>query len=121
MCYFLGMLHAGIGSTHVNALLTSMNLPPVGVNSFKAREREIGPAIESVAKNSCEKALEAEKMCPLIEDGNTETIKIAASYNMGWQKRGKAHKALQVVTLYSGHGHSMKKIRSELILLLTSG
>jgi len=28
------------GPTHVNALLTSINLPPVGQNTLKARERE---------------------------------------------------------------------------------
>ena len=75
------MLHAGIGPTHVNALLTSINLPPVGQNTLKAREREIGPAIESVAKKSCEEAIECER-------------KLGASYDMGWQKRGKGHNSL---------------------------
>lgn len=65
------MLHAGIGPTHVNALLTSINLPPVGQNTLKAREREVGPAIEWVAKKSCAEAIEAEKRCWI--DGQQES------------------------------------------------
>ena len=48
------MLHAGIGPSHVNSLLTSINLPAVAENTLKAREREIGPVIEKVAKESCD-------------------------------------------------------------------
>ena len=52
------MLHAGIGVTHVNALLTSRNLPAVGQNTLKATEREVGSAIEAVARNSCLEGLQ---------------------------------------------------------------
>ena len=55
------MLHAGIGPSHVNSLLTSINLPAVAENTLKAREREIGPVIEKVAQESCETALQVEK------------------------------------------------------------
>ena len=44
-------------------MLTSINLPPVGQNTLKAREREVGPVIEAVAKKSCTAAIEAEKRC----------------------------------------------------------
>lgn len=88
----LGMLHAGIGPSHVNALLTSINIPSVGQNTFKAREREVGPAIEEVAKASCEEAMEAEKECWRRE--TEEVVSIGASYDMGWQKRGKGHNSL---------------------------
>lgn len=87
-----GMLHAGIGPTHVNALLSSINLPPVGKNTLEARKREISPAIDSVAKNSCEEAIEFEKRFWWSEENTgAETINIGASYDMGWQKRGKGH------------------------------
>ena len=56
-----GMLHAGRGATHVNALLTSINLPAVHENTLKARKREIGPALEKIAKRSCKNAIEKEK------------------------------------------------------------
>lgn len=89
------MLHAGIGPPHVNALFTSINLPPVSKNILKVREREIGPAIESVAKKSCEEAIEIEKrFWSSEENSGAETINIGVSYDMGWQKRGKGHNSL---------------------------
>lgn len=87
------MLHAGIGPSHVNSLLTSINLPAVAENTLKAREREIGPVIEKVAKESCETALQVEKtkwISAGASDGS-ETVGIGASYDAGWQKRGKGH------------------------------
>ncbi|XP_044166167.1 uncharacterized protein LOC122950140 [Acropora millepora] len=89
-----GMLHAGIGATHVNALLTSINLPAVHENTLKAREREIGPALEKIAKRSCKNAIEKEKSQWLIESSSKESpekVGIGASYDTGWQKRGKGH------------------------------
>ena len=93
------MLHAGIGPTHVNSLLTSINLPAVSENTLKAREREIGPVIERVAKESCGKALEVEKSQWMDESFNSakasnEGVGIGASYDGGWQKRGKGHNSL---------------------------
>ncbi|XP_044167665.1 uncharacterized protein LOC114976984 [Acropora millepora] len=89
-----GMLHAGIGATHVNALLTSVNLPAVHENTLKAREREIGPALEKIAKRSCKNAIEKEKSQWLKESSSKESpekVGIGASYDTGWQKRGKGH------------------------------
>ena len=57
---YLGMLHAGIGPSHVNALLTSVNIPSVSQSTFKSRELEVGPVNAEVAKASCEKAMEGE-------------------------------------------------------------
>ena len=95
----IGMLHAGIGPSHVNSLLTSINLPAVAENTFKAREREIGPVIERLAKESCGKALEVEKSKWINESLNNgkasdEGIGIGASFDAGWQKRGKGHNSL---------------------------
>lgn len=88
------MLHAGIGPTHVNALLTSLNLPAVNEKTMKSREREVGPAIETIAKKSCEEALKAEK--DFWKKGETEedVVNIGVSFDMGWQKRGKGHNSL---------------------------
>ena len=87
------MPHAGIGPTHVNALLTLINLSPLGQNTLNAREKEVGPVIEAVAKKSCAEAIEAEKRCWIYGQQESElgSIKIGASYDMGWQKRGKGH------------------------------
>ena len=87
------MPHAGIGPTHVNALLTLINLSPLGQNTLNAREKEVGPVIEAVAKKLCAEAIEAEKRCWIYGQQESElgSIKIGASYDMGWQKRGKGH------------------------------
>ncbi|XP_068757667.1 uncharacterized protein [Montipora capricornis] len=87
-----GMLHAGMGPTHVNALLSSLNIPTLCVTTLKAREREIGPAIENIANKSCDLEMEEEKMeWGCIQD---QAVPIGASYDMGWQKRGKGHNNL---------------------------
>ena len=65
--------------------------------TLKRREREVGPEIESLAKRSCPEALKEEK------SKTTEGVAIAAGYDMGWQKRGKAHNSL------SGVGHFIGK------------
>jgi len=90
------MLHAGIGPTHVNALLSSINIPVIGDSTLKAREREIGPAIEEVAKSSCITSMEEEtkKWNQNGAGRDNEAVSIGASYDMGWQKRGKGHNSL---------------------------
>ena len=55
------MLHAGIGPTHVNELLSSINVTSHGESTLKAREREVGPQIEKLAKESCLESLESER------------------------------------------------------------
>jgi len=86
------MLHAGMGATHVNALLSSINILTVCEATLKAREREIGLAIEKIANQSCDLEMEEEKK----EWGFTQLQagQIGASYDMGWQKRGKGHNSL---------------------------
>lgn len=88
------MLDAGIGATHVNLVLTSLNIPAVSEKTLKSREREIGPAIEQVAKTSCNESLCSEKENWNKNTASGESINIAASYDMGWQKRGKGHNSL---------------------------
>lgn len=48
------MLHTGLGTTSLNALLVCMNIPSISPKSLKAREREVGRKIEDIAKTSCE-------------------------------------------------------------------
>ncbi|XP_043271199.1 uncharacterized protein [Venturia canescens] len=57
----LGAVHSGIGETALNKLLACLNVPPISANLYKRYEREIGPAIEAAAKDSCRKAAEEEK------------------------------------------------------------
>lgn len=84
-----------MGPTHVNALLSSINVPVIGDNTLKAREREVGPVIETVAKSSCLAGVEEEKKRWDVEGkGQDGKVHIGASYDMGWQKRGKGHNSL---------------------------
>lgn len=100
----LGTLDGSIGETHLNTILTTMNIPPISRNTFKRREREVGLAVEQVAKRSClnvvmkERDIEIKKGA--VEDENG-LIGLACSYDMGWQKRGRAFNSL------TGHGAVM--------------
>ena len=90
----LGSLHAGIGQSHINNLLSTLNIPSLGSCTFKQREREVGGAIEQVTKNSCQESLRMEKE-KLVNNGvnadENGLIPVACSFDMGWQKRGKGH------------------------------
>lgn len=57
----LGALHAGVGHTHLSAITSTLNIPSMTHVTFKTREREVGHAVENVAKNSCAKIRQAEK------------------------------------------------------------
>ena len=48
----LGCLHAGIGQTHINNLLSTLNVPTINSVTFKLREREVGKAVGGVAKGA---------------------------------------------------------------------
>ena len=90
------MEHAGIGATHVNHLLTAMNVPPIGEKTLRAREKEIRPVVEAVAKASCKEAAKEE-----VQRTDPQSPGISMSYDMGWQKRGRAMNSL------TGVGHSV--------------
>lgn len=84
-----------MGPTHINALLSSMNVPAVREATLKAREREVGLAIETVAESSCTAGVEEEKRRWEAEGkGKDGKVSIGVSYDMGWQKRGKGHNSL---------------------------
>ena len=48
----LGMINAGVGATHLNSILSTMNILPVHRTTLKRREKEIGGHIEHAAKRS---------------------------------------------------------------------
>ena len=51
------MLHAGIGESHVNNLLSALNVPGIHQKSLKRREREAGKGLEALTKKSVSDAL----------------------------------------------------------------
>ena len=101
------MLHAGIGATEVNNFLAVMDVSPISTKALKKREREIGPAIEREAKRSCTSALREESSRTLSDC--PESRGLTVGYDMGWQKRGKAHNSLTGVGHYIGK-HSGKVV-----------
>ncbi|KAK0170513.1 hypothetical protein PV328_008351 [Microctonus aethiopoides] len=69
----LGILYAGMGCTALNKLLTCLNVPTISNNLYKRYEREIGPALEAIAKESCERAAAEERQ--LVIDNIEELSK----------------------------------------------
>ena len=90
----LGCLHTGIGETHLNNLLSTLNVPTINPVTFKSREREIGAAVEKVAQKTCHQNMTLERELA-IENGTKVDaegcVGVSCSYDMGWQKRGKGH------------------------------
>ena len=90
----LGCLHAWIGQTHINYVLSTSNIPTINSSTFKRREREVGKTIETVARASCQDSLSNEKM-QILNDGfqpdEDNLVSVPCSFDMGWQKRGKGH------------------------------
>ncbi|XP_078372624.1 uncharacterized protein LOC144656263 [Oculina patagonica] len=88
----LGCLHVGVGNTHLNNLLSTLNIPTMNSSTFKTREREAGKAVEQVAKFSCQHFLNMEKDKAVengIEPDENNLVSVSCSYDMGWQKRGR--------------------------------
>ena len=65
VCLDLGMIHAGVGETHLNNILSTIDIPPVSHKTLKKAEREIGRALEQTAKASCLTHLEKERQLTL--------------------------------------------------------
>lgn len=84
----IGALHSGIGHTHFAGLLGTLGLPALAVSSYKTREREADCAIEKVAKRSCHRYEDEERLRSIVESQHTnDLVKIGVSYAMGWCKR----------------------------------
>ena len=56
------MINAGIGPEQLNKLLTAMNIPPISHHSLKKREIEVGKKVEQVAVDSCNMAIQEERL-----------------------------------------------------------
>ncbi|KAK0180581.1 hypothetical protein PV327_002948 [Microctonus hyperodae] len=49
----MGALNAGVGNTHINKILASLNIPPLYINCYKTHETEVGTVAEEMARESC--------------------------------------------------------------------
>jgi hypothetical protein len=59
--YFVGMLQAGIGQRKTSVLLSILNIPSMCHTTLKKTEREVGKALEKIAKKSCDDMVTLEK------------------------------------------------------------
>lgn len=90
----LGCLHTGIGDTHLNNLFSTLNVQTINPVTFKSREREIGTAVEKVARKSCLENMALERKLALDDGATADSdgfVSVSCSYDMGWQKRGRGH------------------------------
>ncbi|CAC5356422.1 unnamed protein product [Mytilus coruscus] len=77
---FSGMIHAGIGATHVNNFLNGLNVPPVNSSTIKKKENETGKIVFTVAQEACKLNQKKEQLMSYW--------KVEASFDAEWQKRG---------------------------------
>ena len=54
------MINAGVGESQITTILETLNIIPPSSKTLKSREREIGPAIEEAAEDSCNQVVEDE-------------------------------------------------------------
>ena len=104
------MLHAGIGETHINNLLTTMNLPHISHKSLKKRENEIGSVLELFAKGSADSALETEKELTQKNHEIDGVAGIEVSIDSAWQKRGSQRSYNSLSGFTSTIGKQTKKV-----------
>ena len=62
--YITRIIDGGIGETHLNTVLTSLDIPILTPTILKRNERIVGKAIETVPKKSCSTSIELEKTLP---------------------------------------------------------
>ncbi|XP_077272808.1 uncharacterized protein LOC143903226 [Temnothorax americanus] len=60
-----GLIDGGIGESHINTVLSSIDVPIVSALTLKKYERKVGVVIEEVAKESCIEAIRLEKKLTL--------------------------------------------------------
>lgn len=91
------MIDCGLGYTQVNTLLSIMDLPTIDKKTLASYEEEVGDKVEKYAEETCNEACKVEKA---IQDKKEikDFQNIAVSYDMGWQKRGRAHNSLTGTT-----------------------
>ena len=97
------MIDAGIGPTHVNAMLSAMNVPTVAHGTLDRRRQEGGAAIELVAREACDAAV-AEEILAYGPQCTDSPVPLTVSFDMGWQKRGRAHNSLTGEVLNTSTG-----------------
>lgn len=66
------MIVAGIKPDQLHTFLTALNIPALPPTLVKRHERLVGPAIETVAENSCQNSIKLEKAMTIATKNGTE-------------------------------------------------
>ena len=83
----LGTLHSGMGVTHLNAVMSSLEVPCLTENGYKKVENYVEyKGIEPEAKESCARGRGEEKCLSSVSGLSGESV----SVDQGWQKRRTA-------------------------------
>ncbi|XP_066581510.1 uncharacterized protein [Prorops nasuta] len=136
-------LNGGIGSTHLNKLASSLNMPLMNWETYKRHEKEVGAAVESIAHDSCVQAAreerdltiqnqdEMKKLLPshlqdnfIFPDVNADvqsitkehTVRVASSFDMGCITRGTGRTYDSLSGTGALIGHFSKKVISYITL-----
>jgi hypothetical protein len=64
-----GMMHSGIAHTQMTGFMASLEIEGLHHTTTKKREKEVEPHLQSVAKESCRKALAYEINLQQVADG----------------------------------------------------
>ena len=105
-----GMIYAGIGVTHLNNFLSTLNLPQICHKSLKVREVEIGSVMQSFANKSIDAALVREQEITQKELNTEGPVGIEVSSDAAWQKRGSQRSYNSLSGIASAIGKKTKKI-----------
>ena len=106
----------GLGFSHVNSILTALDIPSMTRKTYKIREHEVGKIAEEVAKDLCKEMLDQE--CSVAKRngavvGDDGLLPLSVSYDMGWSKRGRPHNSL------TGHGAVMGSLTGKALDYMT--
>ncbi|KAK3085680.1 hypothetical protein FSP39_007048 [Pinctada imbricata] len=74
------LYHAGIGDETIEKIFAVLNIPCISHSNLKVQERKVDHAIEKIAQDSCNTALERE-----VQESSEG---LCVSFDAGWQKRG---------------------------------
>lgn len=67
-------MNGGVGNTHINKVLTAMDIPQVNWKNFKTHENEVIQGVECMAQESCLAAAQEERRLTIENFEKLKTI-----------------------------------------------
>ena len=98
-------------------MLATIDIPLLNSCTYKQREREVGRAVEYIAKTSCQDSLNRERAQALLngcQPDDNNLVSIPCLFDMGWQKHGKGHNSR------TGHAAAMSLATGKVLWMNSS-